>query len=383
MTRRTRRTQTPTSTPTLTPTPTPTLQLPKAGDPPLPSENCVYGNYYYRVTNGVMERSFYPDKLFTSIDSRNDLDFDPIRVKAFQIIKSHISTVQIAPQVDSHISPEFPIDVLSLLKQQLTSVSEYWSDRFQVGSHIQATFLTEKDEKLIDPTNTINSVDAKWVMDTYLNPNNSGMTKCGWRSGIAGAHLLSYGKNVGQVGYWIVFPTSNNGNDWDPVNLPHEFTHSIQGLIWNSNGVMGHRDDWVAYNFTEGGAQTFGTALAFPNVGWYNDEINRKIVDNFRGGSDAVRVKPTSTADIVSMLQTSEKNDNAAGSTWAYTVGFSLWEWVIANYGFDAYWDIAKGISSTQSYDATVLKVIGKTKLELYNEAAPYILKQFKLALQN
>ena len=81
------------------------------------------------------------------------------------------------------------------------------------------------------------------------------------------------------------------------------------------------------------------------------------------------------------MLQKSEKNDNEAGTTWAYTVGFHLWEWVIANYGFEAYWDIVKGISSTQNYDATVLKVIGKSKEALYEEAAPYILKGFQEAI--
>ena len=373
----------PTPAPTPTPTPTPTVQNPIAGDPPLPLENCGYGTFYYRMNNGAMERSFYPDKLFTAQDSRSNLDFDPIRVKAYQTIRSHLSKTQSAPQVDFHISPNFPTDVLTLLKQQLKTISEYWSDRFQPGSHIQASFWTEKDSALIDASNTLNSVDAKWVMDTYLNPNNFGMANCGWRNGIAGAHVLSQGKNIGQVGYWIVFPTMHNSKNWNPVNLPHEFTHSIQGLIWSSNGVMGHRDEWVAYNFTEGGAQTFGTALAFPNIGWYNDDINRMIMENYLGGPTSIRQTPTSTAEIISMLQKSEKNDNEAGTTWAYTVGFHLWEWLIANYGFEAYWDIAKGISSTQNYDAMVLKVIGKTKSDLYNEAAPYILKQFRLALKS
>ncbi|CAB4698992.1 unannotated protein [freshwater metagenome] len=370
------------ATPTPTPTPTPTVDTePKAGDPPLPSENCGYGNFYYRINNAVLERSFYPDKLFTSQDSRLSTEFDLIRVKAYQAIRDHISTSKGAPQIDFHIALDFPTDELNALKQQLKLVTEYWSDRFQLGAHVQATFLTEKDSALIDASNTTNSVDAKWIMDTYLDPKNFGMTNCGWRNGIAGAHVLNLGINIGQVGYWIVFPSWHTSKDWDPVNLPHEFTHSIQGLIWSNNEVMGHRDDWIAYNFTEGGAQIFGTALAFPNIGWYNDEINRKIMDGFRGGPTSVRLAPTTTAEIISMLQISEKNDNANGSAWAYTVGFHLWEWVIANYGFDAYWDIAKGVSSNQSYDATVLKVIGKSKSDLYNEAAPYILKSFQAAL--
>jgi hypothetical protein len=81
------------------------------------------------------------------------------------------------------------------------------------------------------------------------------------------------------------------------------------------------------------------------------------------------------------MIKAAEVNDNDVGQTWAYTIGSQLWEWVIANYGFDAYWDIVKGLSIKQNYDATVLKVIGKSKEALYAEAAPYILKGFQEAI--
>jgi hypothetical protein len=144
---------------------------------------------------------------------------------------------------------------------------------------------------------------------------------------------------------------------------------------------MDVRDSLVAYNFTEGGGYLFGIGLALSNIGWYQDELYRKIKDNYGGGPTSVRRIPTNVEEILQMLKTSESNDNDAGSVWAYTVGAQLWEWVIANYGFDAYWNIAKSLNVNQSYDQVVLKVIGKSKSDLYAEAAPYILMNFQTAL--
>lgn len=83
------------------------------------------------------------------------------------------------------------------------------------------------------------------------------------------------------------------------------------------------------------------------------------------------------------MLATSERNDNGLGSAWAYTVGFHLWEYVIANYGFDSYWSIVRNVQSASSYDDAIKASLGISKAQLYENAAPYILKQFKIALSS
>jgi len=363
----------------LTPyTPTPTLKLPSAGDPPLPFDGCGSGWYYFRINNGVMERSFYPDKGYVNSDPRPLSSFDPIRVKAYEAIRNHKSTNTTLPKIEYRIAKSFPSDVLSYLKFQLEPFVAYWSDRFKPNAKIIATFTTEKEVSLLNPEVTSNYEDLLSIADVYLDPSKVGYLNCGWRSGLSGAHTLWSGPNYGTIGFAMVFPSKHDGTHWLPKNLPHEITHGIQDLIWISDEYPYSKKN--VYNLIEGGAELFSTGFAYSNIGWYNDAINSMIVDRYVGFAPT-KVIPQNTEDVLKMLNTSEINDNSAGTQWAYTVGFHLWEYLIANYGFDSYWEIARNIQKADSYDDAIKKSIGISKSNLYADAAPYILKQFKIAL--
>ncbi len=375
-------TPTPNSSSTSTPTPSPntTLKLPLAGDPPLPFDGCGFGWYYYRINNGVMERSFYPDKGYVASDSRPNSSFDSVRVNAYEAIRNHKSTNMNLPTIDYRVSQGFPKDIFSYLKEQLETQMAYWSDRFKPNAKVIATFTTEMDVSILSPETTSNYEDALEVAKVYADPIKNGYVSCGWRNGISGAHTLWNGPNYGSIGFWIVFPSYHNGNYWLPKNLPHEITHGIQDLMWiTSDYPSGTKN---VYNLIEGGAEIFGTALSHPNIGWYNDAITSMIVSNYLGDKKN-QIFPQNVSDILSMLSVSERNDNGLGSTWAYTVGFHLWEYVIANYGFDSYWSIVRNVQSASSYDDTIKVSLGISKAQLYENAAPYILKQFKIALSS
>ena len=93
---------------------------------------------------------------------------------------------------------------------------------------------------------------------------------------------------------------------------------------------------------------------------------------------------PNNEADVLNMLKLSEKGEQnknsgfGSGVLWAYTVGLHLWEWVLANYGFEAYWDILRNFANNMTYDEAVQKSVGISKDALYKEASPYILRQFQ-----
>jgi len=356
--------------------------MPKDGDSPLQLTNCIMGNYFYKLNNGVLERSFFEDKLFSPTDSRLDSAFDAVRLKAYKLIRSHVSTTSILPAIDFHVSTDFPKIKLAYSKEQLNSTLAYYSDFISVSSHFQATFITEKDSALISAEDISRPDDAQWIIDTFLDPKQSGYLNCGWRYGVSGSHILGpVSKNNGQIGYWMISPTIHGDRFWDPTYLTHEVTHGVQDIIWRKNDISPMEEAGAPYFLIEGGGYLFGIGLSLTNVGWYQDDLYRKIYEYYRGGPELARQIPSSTTDILKMIKAAEVNDNNVGQTWAYTIGAQLWEWVIANYGFNAYWDIVKGLSRTQNYDATVLKVIGKSKEALYAEAAPYILKGFQEAI--
>ena len=179
----------------------------------------------------------------------------------------------------------------------------------------------------------------------------------------------------------MISPTLHGDRFWDPTYLTHEVTHGVQDVIWRKNDISPMEQAGAPYFLIEGGGYLFGIGLSLTNIGWYQDDLYRKIYEYYLNGPELARQKPNSTADILKMIKAAEVNDNDVGQNWAYTIGALLWEWVIANYGFEAYWDIVRGISIKQNYDETVLKVIGKSKEALYAEAAPYILKGFHEAI--
>jgi hypothetical protein len=351
---------------------------PKPGDlPPRNLENCGEGVYFYRMNNGVLERAFYENGPYVSKDPRPNSSFDPIRVKAYEIIRSHVAKSPAQPVQTFYTSEEFPRDVLAVLKDQLNNSVKYWSDYFPSNSEVHATFTTLKNSKILFNDNMLRPTDAMWIFDTY---SKSDYAKCGGRSGISGSHIMYDGKNAGEIGYWIIYPDAHNVTHWFPTYLTHEFVHGVQGLFWFGRNVEPLN---VAYNHIEGGAELFGNALALPNIGWYQDAVNKKMVNQYTYNPKDQPI-PNNEADVLNMLKLSEKGEQnknsgfGSGVLWAYTVGLHLWEWVLANYGFEAYWDILRNFANNMTYDEAVQKSVGISKDALYREASPYILRQFQ-----
>lgn len=351
---------------------------PKPGD--LPGRNlegCGEGVYFYRMKNGFLERAFKENGPYVAKDPRLNSSFDPIRVKAYELIRNRVSKTSTSPTQVFYTSEEFPSNVLNLLKNQLSESVNYWSDYIPSQSEVHGTFTTPKNSEILFNDNTLNPKDLMWIYDAYAKNDYA---KCGGRSGISGSHIMYQGKNAGEIGFWIIFPEGHNATHWLPTYLPHEFVHGVQGLFWYGRNVEPSN---VAYNHIEGGAELFGNALALPNLGWFQDAIKKKMINQYTFNPKEQPI-PNNEADVLRMLTLSEKgeqnknSDFGGGVLWAYTVGLHLWEWVLANYGFDAYWDILRNFANNMSYDEAVEKSIGIPKNALYKEASPYILRQFQ-----
>jgi hypothetical protein len=141
-------------------------------------------------------------------------------------------------------------------------------------------------------------------------------------------------------------------------------------------------------NFHEGGAEFFGMAMGYANLAWYSDEVDKRVIEKDMY-ERVMEIK--NKEDVVKMLKITEDNPGPfAGGTevtnsvrWAYSMGNLLWEWVTAEYGYEAYWDILKSLNLTRDYEKSIKDVLGVSKEQLYENAAPYILLQIKSALGN
>ena len=61
----------------------------------------------------------------------------------------------------------------------------------------------------------------------------------------------------------------------------------------------------------------------------------------------------------------------------SYSIGSLLYEWVIAEYGFDAYRKLIENQNIGSTFEENVIASLGITKDELYAKAAPHILAAF------
>jgi hypothetical protein len=302
-------------------------------------------------------------------------------VKAFEAIRDYKPKTNTNVKIEKYVGNGFPQDELSYLDLQLNSFVSKWSDHFQSNSKVLASFVTEQDTSALREENSSNYKDLLDVANLYLDKSKSGYLNCGWKNGISGAHTVWQGPNAGSIGFAIVFPSTHDGTYWLPKNLPHELTHGLQDLIWFNKSYPQNAHQSF-YNLIEGGAELFGVAQAYPNIGWYSDEVKRFLVESYLGNPEN-HFNPKTTQDVLMMLDKSEHNDNGAGTIWAYTVGLHLWEFLVANYGVDAYWDLVKNVQIEPTFNDAFVKTIGISKASFYAMAAPYILKQFNQAIGN
>jgi hypothetical protein len=353
---------------------------PTPGDAPLRPEGCGNGTFYYRLTNGVMERSFFEDKEFINSDPRPDASFNSIRVKAFKAVRANFEKNQVTKaRIESNVSASFPKELLEILQKQLNANVAFWQEYFPTGSTVQSTYFTGDDSNFAD--------NSKQTMSGALEPyfleelRKFKQYNCSLGNGISGGHLVNKGPNAGQSGYWFAASSPPQKTYWAPWYQPHELTHSVQALIVKDVFAV-----TLPVNFFEGGAEFFGQAMGYTNLAWYSDEVDKRIIEKHI--NEYIMDIKTSD-DVIKMLLITEINSGAvaAGAAvpnamrWAYSMGNLLWEWVTAEYGYEAYWNILKAVNVNRSYDQSVKEALGITKSQLYENAAPYILSQFESVL--
>jgi hypothetical protein len=327
-----------------------------------------------------MERSFYEDKSYSKYDARLEASFNPIRAKAFNLVRENfITNPEIKAKIQSHVSPGFPKELLGVLQQQLLENVAFWQEYFPAGSTVQATYFTGDDPDFANNSKqTMNGPLEIYFLEELKKPK---IYNCSLGAGVSGGHLVNQGPNRGQSGYWFAANSPPQKTYWAPGYQPHELTHSVQALIVQELFTVS-----LPVNFMEGGAEFFGLAMGFSNLGWYSDEVDRRLTEK---DSNEFIMEINSTDDVIKMLELTEANPGPfAGGTqvtnsvrWAYSMGNLLWEWVTAEYGYEAYWSILKSINLTRSYEQSIQKTLGLSKSQMYKNASPYILSQIQLAL--
>ena len=113
-----------------------------------------------------------------------------------------------------------------------------------------------------------------------------------------------------------------------------------------------------------------------PNVAWYSDELDH-VMMRFLSGSDS-KVQMRTSADAKKLLQDAENPLTELGTSAGYNVGPLLFEWFIAKYGVEKFLSLVKYTGTATSFDDALQQSVGVSKDQLYEAAAPYVLKSYQ-----
>ena len=362
---------TPVATATPTPTPTPAKDL---------NRGYLRSNQFmYRISNGMLERRIYESNDYTTVDTRPESQFDPIRVKAYKEITGLQATAG-HPRIEIlySITENYPNDHAEAIKLGVKFAAEKFNLLFDENIKTSVVLVTEKDKDYVR-NNVARLSRPDDVAGTLANleryvPNSTavGSGSASFNRGTAGF--------MGGI-YVGTFPSFLNNDYLWPEIATHEMAHVLQMFYISKRGYRNEEEFFKAapVHFTEGSANTIGHALAVQNLGWYSDESDytiKRYMSGFRGNN-----KMETEAEVLEMLEKTITRSDPQFAELAYPVGQVLWEYIIGTYGFDSFMKFLKNVAVLPSYEENIKAVTGLSKIELYKNAAPYIIATWKRAV--
>lgn len=337
------------------------------------------GQFVYRINNGNLERRIYDSVEYTSRDTRSESEFDPIRVKAYKELRN-LKFVKGHPQIDVQfsIAENYPKAHADAVKIGVAYAAERINLLVDESFKTSVVLVTEKDKEYVK-TNLGKLTRPEEVGGTLANLDRYVSNNQAVGSGSAGFNRLGPGFKGGT--YVGTFPSYLGIDYLWPEIATHEMTHVLQ-MFFISKRDYNSEDAWLKVapvHFTEGSANTIGHAWAVQHLGWYSDESDytiKRYMSGFRGSN-----KMQTEADVFDMLEKTISWNNPQYSEMTYPVGQVLWEYIIGTYGFDAYMKFLKNVPVLSSYEENLMAITGKSKNELYKDAAPYIISTWKRAM--
>lgn len=341
--------------------------------------------YSYMYVGEKLNRLILPGENFknckpckwTNADGRKARNFDPVRVKAFEEIKKFgQQSSNSLPLVEWNFTPNVQPD----LKKAMTKLNEqamrYWKNSINAEIPYKIVVGNEKSGA---------------ILEKYLNETKSGgeqipafnsfferyknLPKWEKARPLGGGQasidtLVSTGNKVFLVTYHVA---SFTGEKTYFFTTPaHEVTHIFQSVLSNEIGYQ----NGMPISLWEGSAVLFGAGISMPNVAWYSDELDH-VMMRFLSGSDS-KVQMRTSADAKKLLQDAENPLTELGTSAGYNVGPLLFEWFIAKYGVEKFVSLVKYTGTATSFDDALQQSVGVSKDQLYEAAAPYVLKSYQ-----
>ena len=290
-----------------------------------------------------------------------------------------------------HVSKYFPKDLLELYKSQVEYSSKLYGSFFKKREVMNIHLYTEQDEDFLKSQDLFIR-----DMPDHIQWFNA------WRNGRDQQH------NIGLAALYMEYPsqgtwqghagvlvysgaTSFSLQNYAIQVMPHEYWHVVQDYYFrpqweeywqNSPNKSLDGQDFYSLSFPttfrEGSANTISFAIASKTPKEYLNLYSEFIREKKTQSEVKLFGTLTSTEAVEAALKKIENRrlfSEAHESS--YSLGALLYEWVIAEFGFDAYRKLIENQLIGNSFEDNVKASLGISVGQMYKGAAPHILAAF------
>jgi hypothetical protein len=290
-----------------------------------------------------------------------------------------------------HVSEYFPKDLLETYTRQVEYASKLYGSFFKKKEVMHIYLYTEKDQQYLS---SVPLFTRDWSI--YLRWFEA------WRNGADRQH------NIGGPGGFIEYPSQGvwqghagllvySGASAGTLRkysiqvMPHEYWHVIQDYYFQQgldekfrsrpNNTMDGQDFYDLLfppTFREGSANTISFAMSSNKIYDYLDLYDVTVKEAKSQSNVDLYSELTSIPAVESVLKKIENRRTTPDAhDVSYLLGSLLYEWVIAEYGFDAYRKLIENQLIGNAFEDNVNASLGISVKQLYREAAPHILAAF------
>ena len=341
--------------------------------------------YSYKYVGEKLNRLILPAENFknckpckwTNADGRKLSNFHPVRAKAFEEIKKFGRQPSMPL---SNIDWNFTQSVQTDLKKVMTKLNEqgmkYWSS--SINSDTPYVVIVGEDKsrpelvKMLGKTNKGSDQLASFnsFFDRYQSlPKWEKARPLGGGQATIDSDATS-GKKIFLLTYHVASYTTEKTYFF--TTPAHEVTHIFQSSLSNDVGYS----TGMPISLWEGTAVLFGAGISMPNLGWYSDELDHVMMRFLTGHDRSVEMR--TNKDAVELLKAAEDPLTDIGTSAGYNVGPLLFEWFVAQYGVQKFVSLVEAAGTASSFDDALKQTIGLSKEQLYESAAPYVLKSYQ-----
>ena len=317
--------------------------------------------------------------------------YEKTKLKAYAQIRSRADAGNLNNvKLVYHVSTSFPKDLKKLYTSQVEYASKLYGSFFAKKEVVNVYMYTEKDEKYLR---------TQPILARYLDEHLPWFEA--WRQGRDQEHNLGLaawfmegppGVFEGHTGVLASSKASNKSMRRYAIQvMPHEYWHVVQDYFFRPNfearwekradKKMDGQDFYSLHfptTFREGSANTISFAMASNTKKEYLDLYTNFIDEKKAQREVKIFATLTSTKAVESALKKIEdKRKFSEAHEASYSLGSLLYEWLIAEYGLDAYMKILENQMTGDSFEDNIKASLGMSVSALYKKAAPHILAGF------